>query len=247
MRRPAARLVRHRRAAAFAAGLLLVSVSPAFAAPDYIDLRRIEAVRGDAAAGRDKATTCIACHGDNGVSPSPMFPNLRGQTTEYLYWSLVDFKRGTRSPLMTPLVEPLSDQDMRDLAAFYAEAGKRPVSSPPAVPPADGDLQARGKELYLQGDAERAIPPCQGCHGADANGHPLVARAGSGSNAAYGTYPALRVQKGSYLVTRLQEYREGALSGSTNDFIMTGVARHLDDGSIDALAAWLSTLPMPAQ
>ena len=116
-----------------AGATLFASAGAAFAAPDYIDSRRIEPVRdGDVAAGTQKATVCLGCHGENGISPASIFPNLRGQTIEYLYWMLVDFKRGTRPmSTMTPLVAPLSDQDLRDLAAFYAQAGRRPEPATP--------------------------------------------------------------------------------------------------------------------
>lgn len=232
-----------------AAALLLALACAAFSAPGYIDSRRIAPVRdGDAAAGKEKATACVACHGENGISPTPIFPNLRSQSVEYLYSMLVEFKRGTRetSP-MTPLVAPLSDREMRDLAAFYAEAGRRPAPAAPAAPvesAADSASLTRGRQLYMQGDGARGIPPCQGCHGAEAEGHPLLAQSGAATDALYRTYPALRAQKRDYLVTRLKEYREGKLAVTTNAFIMVGVTRHLDDDSIDAVAAWLSAMPI---
>ena len=229
-----------------AAALLLASACAVFAASDYVDSRRIEPVRdGDVAAGKEKATACLGCHDENGLSPAPIFPNLRGQTAEYLYSMLVDFKRGTRatSP-MTPLVAALSDGDMRDLAAFYAGAGRRPAPATPVDSPVDSTVLERGRLLYMRGDATRGIPPCQGCHGAEAEGHPLVMQSGAAADASYLTYPALRAQKRDYLVTRLREYREGKLAVSTNAFIMVGVTRHLDDESIDAIAAWLSTMPI---
>jgi cytochrome c553 len=101
----------------------------------------------------------------------------------------------------------------------------------------------RGEQLYLHGDAQRGIPACQGCHGADGRGHPLVTRSALSPARVptfYRTYPALRGQQGNYLAAKLTEYQEGKLGDSTNDFIMTGVARNLDQESIQALAAWLS-------
>ena len=229
-----------------AAALLLASACAAFAGSDYVDSRRMEPVRdGDVAAGKEKAAACLACHDENGLSPAPIFPNLRGQTVEYLYSMLVDFKRGTRatSP-MTPLVAALSDRDMRDLAAFYAGAGRRPAPATPIDSPVDSTVLARGRLLYMQGDAARGIPPCQGCHGAEAEGHPLLAQSRAATDALYRTYPALRAQKREYIATRLKGYRDGGLAASTNAFIMVGVTRHLDDDSIDAIAAWLSAMPI---
>ncbi|HET7924611.1 MAG TPA: hypothetical protein VFL30_06915, partial [Rhodanobacteraceae bacterium] len=63
---------------------------------DFVDLRRIEPLAGDANAGKTKAAVCSACHGASGVAPTSMFPNLAGQRAEYLYWQLVEFQREAR-------------------------------------------------------------------------------------------------------------------------------------------------------
>ena len=76
---------------------------------------------GDAAAGESKAATCAACHGKDGNSTNPLWPNLAGQHAPYLVKQLKDFKAGRRKdPLMSPMAAPLSDQDMEDLAAYFA-------------------------------------------------------------------------------------------------------------------------------
>lgn len=242
---------------ALGCSIMTMTVPPALAAADddgaesstpepaFIDLRQAGSVTGgDAARGKEKAGICIACHGDSGISLVPIYPNLRGQTVEYLYWALRDYKRESRSATpMAPFMAPLNDQDLRDLAAYYAQIGTVPVSASTAAAPnaQTSALMPRGEQLYLHGDAQRGIPACQGCHGADGRGHPLVT--GSASSPAptfYRTYPALRGQQGNYLAAKLTEYQEAKLGDSTNDFIMTGVARNLDQESIQALAAWLS-------
>lgn len=212
---------------------------------DYIDLRGVALLEdGNAAAGRDKAATCIACHGANGISPVPSFPNLQGQTAEYLYWALVDFQRETQaSSPMAPVVASLEDQDLRDLAAFYAaQDTKTPVGGDaPGQERADSRLLARGEALYLRGDASRGIPACQGCHGVEGRGHPLAEALDDPARGFYRTFPALRGQKVDYLSTKLTAYRDNEPADSTNDFIMNGVARHLDADAITALATWLAT------
>jgi cytochrome c553 len=71
--------------------------------------------------GRDKAAACVACHGEQGISNSPEWPNLAGQYESYLLHSLRQYKSGARqNAVMAGLVMALSDQDMKDLAAFYA-------------------------------------------------------------------------------------------------------------------------------
>ena len=91
------------------AGALLLAVSaPVFAG-------------GDVQAGREKAQTCQACHGADGNSDNPMYPNLAGQYETYLLQALKDYKSGERkNPIMAGMVAALSEQDMADLAAFYA-------------------------------------------------------------------------------------------------------------------------------
>lgn len=79
---------------------------------------------GDAAAGKGKAAACIACHGANGVAIAPTYPNLAGQKAPYIVAQLQAFKSGERkgasSALMAPMAAGLSEQDMKDIAAFFS-------------------------------------------------------------------------------------------------------------------------------
>ncbi len=76
---------------------------------------------GNVAAGKDKSQTCVACHGENGISPIAQFPNIAGQYRDYLYKTLTDYKSGKRNnPIMLGIVIALSDQDMQDLAVYFA-------------------------------------------------------------------------------------------------------------------------------
>jgi cytochrome c553 len=79
------------------------------------------AVAGDAAAGKNKSAACTGCHGVNGVSSNPMWPNLAGQQEGYLVKQLQAFREGVRNdPLMTPMAKTLSDADIDNLAAYYS-------------------------------------------------------------------------------------------------------------------------------
>lgn len=79
------------------------------------------AAGGDPAAGEAKSEVCASCHGERGNSPDEQFPRLDGQHESYLYQSLKQYKSGARrNQVMAGMVADLSDQDMRDLAAFYA-------------------------------------------------------------------------------------------------------------------------------
>ena len=220
------------------ASLLLLLGGAAHAQPDFIDLRHVEPVTGNAEAVREKTAVCRACHGPAGISPVPTFPNIAGQSAEYHYWQLVEFKREARpdSP-MTALVLSLSDQDMRDYAAYFS-------ALTPAQPSAAADTGSsdRGALLYREGDAQAGIPPCQGCHGVDAGGHPLAA-----SHVNYRVYPALRGQNSAYVAQRLKEFRDGKHRLTSNDLLMQGVAQGISDADAQALADWLQTVPGPAR
>ena len=79
------------------------------------------AASGDIAAGKEKSQTCVACHGETGVSPTAQFPVIAGQYEDYLYQALIEYKAGKRTnAIMAGIVAALNDQDMRDLAAYYA-------------------------------------------------------------------------------------------------------------------------------
>ena len=220
---------------------MLFSTGLALAAPPYTDLRNVEPIHGDPVAGAEKAKTCFACHGENGTSIAPIFPRLAGQRADFLYHRLLAFRRASakdpyysKSP-MTPMVVPLSDSDMRNLAAFFASREPQPAA--PATPAANPEpTPGKGERLFRTGDPARGIPPCQGCHGAEARGTAV-------EKGPYLVYPVLRGQYSPYLVSRLTNFRMGLPHDTTSDFIMGNVARTLDDDSLQAIAAWLSSLP----
>jgi cytochrome c553 len=215
--------------------LLLVADAGA-AGTHYIDLRHIEPIHGDVSAGERKATLCHACHG-TGDPVAPTFPRLAGQRPEYLYHRLISFKTAdpkdpyyAQSP-MRPLAVNLSDTDMRDLAAYFS-AQTPTAPSPPPSPTAGAE---KGEAIFLAGDPQHGIPPCQGCHGADAGGIPVTA-------GQYAAYPSLRGQPSLYLAARLTSFHSKLPRDTTSDFIMGDVASTLDSDSIQAVAAWLSSL-----
>lgn len=77
--------------------------------------------QGDAAAGKSKSAPCAACHGADGNSSNPLWPNLAGQHAAYMVKQLEAFKSGERKdPLMSPMAAGLSEKDMQDLAAYFA-------------------------------------------------------------------------------------------------------------------------------
>jgi cytochrome c553 len=130
---------------------------------------------------------------------------------------------------MRTQVTSLSDSDMRDLAAYFS--AQTPTTAPVAAAPTAG----KGKTLFLAEDPARGIPPCQGCHGADARGSAIV-------TGQYAAYPSLRRQYSMYLVARLMSFHNNLPHDTTNDFIIGDVAHSLDPDSVQAIAAWLRSL-----
>jgi len=79
------------------------------------------AASGDATAGKKKSTPCAACHGENGISVSPEFPNLAGQYPDYIETALRHYQNGKRkNPIMAAQVKELNQKDIMDLAAYFS-------------------------------------------------------------------------------------------------------------------------------
>lgn len=180
------------------------------------------ATQADVTAGREKAQPCAACHGQTGVSPSGMFPNLAGQKASYLVKQLEEIRDGGREvPQMTGQLDSFSDQDIRNVAAFYAEQ-----TPPLGEADPDEELVAHGRELYRAGDLERGLPACSACH--------TPTGAGIGSAA----YPALSGQKTDYTIAALRAFAEGNRDNDPNG-IMRDIAAKLNERDMNALANYL--------
>lgn len=181
---------------------------------------------GSVEAGAGKAAVCGACHGPAGNSSNPEWPKLAGQHAAYTYAQLKVLKSGERkNPVMNAQAATLSDQDMRDLAAYFAAQKAAPgVASPDSIKTA--------QPLYRAGDARRGLPACSACHGPQGKG-----------NAAAG-YPAVGGQHARYAATALRTLRayHGAPIPQANTLTMAAVAAKLTDAEIEALASYLNGL-----
>ena len=183
-------------------------------------------VKGDATAGQAKAAVCGACHGPDGNSPAPNFPKLAGQGERYLSKQMHDIKDGKRTVLeMTGLLTNLNDQDLADLAAYFA-------SPKGSVGAADPKLVARGEQLFRGGNLEKGLPACTGCHSPNGAG-----------NAAAG-FPHLSGQHATYIAKQLTDFRKEE-AGRANDgdaMTMRTIARKLSDEDIAALSSYIQGL-----
>ncbi|MFC4528906.1 cytochrome c4 [Dyella halodurans] len=180
---------------------------------------------GDATAGAAKAAVCGACHGMDGNSSDPQYPKLAGQHESYIVRQLTNFKGGARqNPIMLGMATPLSEQDMRDVGAFFAT--KRSL---PGV--ADQALVEQGQKLYREGDAARGIPACMACHSIDGRGNPGA------------MYPQLTSQHAQYIEATLKAWHDGTTWGTdAHAQIMPGIAKKLDAKDMAALASYVEGL-----
>jgi len=206
----------------FAAPLIAALVSGTALAQGAVD----PFTGGNAEAGAGKAAVCSACHGPGGNSANPEWPKLAGQHASYLFAQLKLFKAGERkNPVMSPQAAALSEQDMKDLAAYFA---KQPAQ--PGV--ASADAVKTAEPLFRSGDAKRGLPACAGCHGPKGVG-----------NAAAG-YPRIGGQHAKYTATILRTLRAipAGQATSQNLVTMSSVAARLSDAEIDALASYVNGL-----
>ncbi len=183
---------------------------------------------GDPAAGKMQAIVCAACHGQDGATGiDPTYPNLAGQNEAYLYKQLQMIASNERQILlMTGQLIGKTDQNLRDLAAYYA-------SLPGKVGEAAGDDEsvALAERIFRGGILEKGVAACSACH----------APTGAG-NAAAG-FPAVNGQPAAYTVAQLTAYREGQRrSDESMGGMMRGVAGGLTDTEIAALADYLQGL-----
>lgn len=180
---------------------------------------------GDATAGQGKAGVCGACHGADGNPASSQYPKLAGQHENYIARQVGLFKANKRpNPVMMGFVATLTDQDMRDIGAYFASK-----SSLPGV--ADAKLVARGETLYRGGDKAENVPACMACHGPDGRGNPAAG------------YPQLSGQFADYVGAKLKDWRDGKKwSDDDKGAIMPTVAHGLNDADIAALASYIEGL-----
>ncbi|MCK7598131.1 c-type cytochrome [Microbulbifer sp. CAU 1566] len=188
---------------------------------------------GDASAGQAKAAACAACHGADGNSPAPTFPKIAGLGEKYLLKQIHDIKSGARVvPEMTGQLDNMSDQDMADIAAYFA-AQNIQISGSEAfsVMLNNGDNVdglALGRKIFRAGNSSTGVPACMGCHSPSGQG-----------NAPAG-YPRLSGQYAEYVEKQLKAFRSGARANDGDNRVMRSVAKQLSDAEIKALANYVA-------
>ncbi|MBW8848154.1 MAG: cytochrome c4 [Burkholderiales bacterium] len=171
--------------------------------------------------GALSSQVCAACHTADGSRGSPANPILQGQHAEYLVKQLTEFKSGKRkNAIMSGMAAPLSEEDMRNVAAFYAGKTAKPGFAK------NKDTVALGEKIYRGGIAERNVPACAGCHGATGAGIPAQ-------------YPRIGGQHGDYVEAQMTAFRAGTRVNSPQ---MTAIAGKMNDKEIKAVSDYIAGL-----
>ncbi len=178
---------------------------------------------GDAQAGKAKAATCVACHGENGnMVIDPTYPKIGGQIPGYIADALAQYQSGQRqNAIMQGMVANLSEQDMADIDAYYSQFTFEPASI------AEEDVAAAesGREIYRIGLAQYAVPACMACHGPAGKGIPK-------------RYPRVAGQQIDYLINSLLAYKSGTRTSEE----MNPIAFRLSEEQIRNLSIYMRGL-----
>lgn len=178
-----------------------------------------------------RVLACVTCHGKEGrATQEGYFPRIAGKPAGYLANQLLNFREGRRSyPQMTSLIEHLTDDYLREMAAHFA-ALDLPYPPPPA-PQAPPATLERGRLLVQQGDVARNIPACVQCHGPAMTGvNPFI--------------PGLLGLPRDYLNSQLGAWKTGQRRAHAPD-CMADIARQLTPDDVSAVSAWLAAQPVP--
>jgi cytochrome c553 len=181
------------------------------------------AMAADIEAGKAKTIVCQACHGPDGNSLNPIWPKLAGQHASYLLKQLRDFKAGNRTdPTMQGMVAALSDDDMVNIAAYYASQEAKTGNF-------DKALLEKGQDIYRGGITETSVAACMGCH----------SPAGTGNGPA--AYPSLKSQHPEYIAAQLQKFKTST-RGNDSGKMMRNVANRMSDAEMKAVAAYVAAM-----
>jgi cytochrome c553 len=197
---------------------------PAAATPAPSAPSAVAAATGkpDPAMGEQRfGSVCAACHGAGGNSGTPANPKLAQQHPDYIVKQLQEFKSGKRpNPIMQGFASQLSEQDMKNVAAYLGAQQAKPGFAK------DKDLVTIGEKLYRGGNQQRALPACAGCHSPNGAGIPAQ-------------YPRLSGQSADYTASQLVAFRDGIRKNSPQ---MAQIAVKLNDHEIRAVSDYIAGL-----
>ena len=196
--------------------LLSVAASTTFASD-----AKAPAFKPDPAKGAQLSATCLGCHTADGSRGSPANPILQGQHPEYLVKQLSEFKSGKRkNAVMMGMVATLSEEDMKQVAAFYSAKVAKPGFAKIK------ETVLLGEQIYRGGIAAKAVPACAGCHSPNGAGIPAQ-------------YPRLGGQHADYAEAQLLAFRSGVRG---NNAQMTAIAGKMNEREMKAVADYVAGL-----
>ncbi len=204
------------------AGLTVAAIAASFVSAAFAAEAPAAIAKPDLAKGQATSTAvCGACHANDGSRGIPTNPILQGQHPEYLVKQLTEFKAGKRvNAIMAGMAATLSEDDMKNVAAFYAS------KQAAAGAAKNKDTIQLGERIYRGGIADRSIPACAGCHSPNGAGIPAQ-------------YPRLGGQHAEYTESQLTSFRAGQRGNSVQ---MMAIAAKLNDKEIKAVADYLEGL-----
>lgn len=179
---------------------------------------------GDPQRGSELSQSCAACHQADGNSTNPEWPKLAGQHPKYTVKQLQDFQAGeTRSDsLMAGEVADLDEQDMRDLAAYFAEQSGTTET-------ADEDVVQRGERIYRGGIPSQNVAACIACHGPNGQGNPEA------------MFPKVAGQHATYSANQLRKFRDGDRANDAGR-MMRNLVQRMSDEDIEAVSQYMAGL-----
>lgn len=200
---------------------LLIAAFAALAGGAALAAEPAAAAKPDLAKGQAASAACQACHLADGNRGAPANPILQGQHPEYLVKQLMEFKSGKRkNAVMTGMAAPLSDADMKNIAAFYASKQAKPGFAK------SKDTITLGEQIYRGGIAAKQVPACAGCHSPTGAGIPAQ-------------YPRVGGQHAEYTEAQLVAFRSGTRANSAQ---MMTIAAKLSDVEIKAVSDYIAGL-----
>ena len=200
---------------------LLCALATALTATGALAAEPVASAPDPAKGAAISTAVCAACHSNDGSRGSAANPIIQGQHPDYLVKQLTEFKTGKRdNPIMRAIAQPLSEADMKNVAAFYASKQAKPGFAK------NKELALLGEKLYRGGIADRNVPACTGCHSPNGAGIPAQ-------------YPRLAGQHADYIQTQLVAFRSGTRQ---NNPVMSGVSAKLNDREIKALSDYVAGL-----
>jgi len=191
--------------------------------------------QGDADAGESKAAGCAACHGSDGNSPAAIYPSIAGLGENYLFKQMQDIKSGARAvPEMTGQLDSMSDDDMQDIAAYFAGNSLALTGAKDITVKLNSGDEANGlllgETISRFGNHATGVPACSGCHSPTGQGNAPAA------------YPRLGGQHADYVSKQLKAFRAGERTNDGEAQTMRAVAQHLSDAEITAVSNYIAGL-----